>query len=74
MRSVWLILGGGPDSTVQTREVKGYLDFEVVHGVHGQRLDDLQVLEEGFTAGEVLHHAVVADHLTLAGERRQGAE
>ena len=41
------------------------LDFKVVHRKHGKGLDDLEVLDDRFTAGQVLHHPVVPHHLTL---------
>ena len=43
------------------------LDAEVVDGVHGQRLDDLQVAQDGLAA-RAAQHLVVRHHLALAGE------
>ena len=44
-----------------------YLDLKVVHRVHGERENDLEVFQNGLSSRQVAHHSVVVDHLTLTG-------
>ena len=44
-----------------------HLHVEVVHGVHGEGLDDLEVLEDGLPSGQTRHHAVVLEDIGLTG-------
>ena len=45
------------------------LDLKVVHGVHGQGLDDFQVLVNGFSTREIVQHPIILDDTLLTGEQ-----
>lgn len=45
------------------------LDLKVVHGVHGQGLNDFQVFVNGLSTREVVQHPIVLDNTLLTGEQ-----
>ena len=47
-----------------------HLHIEVVHGIHGQGLNNLQVFEYGVTARQAHHHPVIMQHRVLTGGKR----